>query len=132
MTSWKVRHISVTIARKPDEVYAFASAPPNLPSWARGLAGTIAQVDGQWVADSPMGRITVAFAPRNPFGVLDHDLTLPSGQRIHNPMRVLPNGDGSEVVFTLFQLPGLSDERYAQDGAAVERDLQALKQALER
>jgi hypothetical protein len=33
---------------------------------------------------------------------LDHDVTLPSGETLSNPMRVVPNGTGSEVVFTLF------------------------------
>jgi hypothetical protein len=29
----EVRHISVSIARPPDEVYEFASDPRNLPRW---------------------------------------------------------------------------------------------------
>jgi uncharacterized protein YndB with AHSA1/START domain len=33
-----VRHISVYIARRPAEVYEFASDPMNLPRWAAGLA----------------------------------------------------------------------------------------------
>jgi uncharacterized protein YndB with AHSA1/START domain len=33
-----VRHISVDIARRPAEVYEFASDPRNLPRWAAGLA----------------------------------------------------------------------------------------------
>ena len=46
----EVRHISVFIDRPPDEVYAFAFNPENLPQWATGLGGSIETVNGEWVA----------------------------------------------------------------------------------
>ena len=76
--------------------------------------------------------MTVRFAAPNAFGILDHDVVLESGATFHNPMRVLPNGDGSEVVFTLFRLPGMSDAQFAADAGAVERDLRELEALLER
>ncbi len=45
-----------------------------------------------------MGRVALAFVPRNDFGVLDHDVTLPSGETVYNPMRVIADGTGCEVV----------------------------------
>jgi hypothetical protein len=33
-----VQHLSVSIARRPAEVYEFTSDPRNLPRWAAGLA----------------------------------------------------------------------------------------------
>jgi hypothetical protein len=51
---------------------------------------------------------------------------------VHNPMRVVRNGVCSEVIFTLFRQPTMSDEQLAEDRAAVERDLRALKELLER
>jgi hypothetical protein len=51
---------------------------------------------------------------------------------MHNPMRVVANGDGAEVVFTLFQRDGMSDDEMARDAAMVSRDLAALKALLER
>src|ERR1700761_4509016 len=97
----ETRHLSVSIDRPVAEVYEYTSNPANVPQWAPGLGKAVEQIDGQWFADSPMGRITFAFAPRNEFGVLDHEVTLPSGDVVHNPMRVLADGVGSEVVFTL-------------------------------
>ncbi len=47
-------------------------------------------------------------------------------------MRVVPNGSGSEVLFTLFQLPDVSDEKYAEEIGLVEQDLKNLKSVLER
>ncbi|WP_242361767.1 MULTISPECIES: SRPBCC family protein [unclassified Anaeromyxobacter] len=131
-TLHEVRHVSISIDRPPGEVYAFASNPENLPRWATGLAGTIAHVNGEWIADAPAGKVKVRFAPRNDLGVLDHDVVLASGERVHVSMRVVENGDGSEVVFTLLRQEGTSDERLAEDARWVERDLNALKRLLEQ
>src|SRR5262245_51515138 len=128
-----VHHVSVSIARRPDEVYAFASDPTNLPRWAADLARSEVGKDGDhWTADAPFGRIKLRFAPQNSFGIMDHDVTLESGVTIHNAMRVVPNGQGSEFVFTLIRQPGMSDAQLAADSAAVERDLKTLKDLLER
>ena len=127
-----VQHVSISIARPPREVYEFASDPRNLPRWAAGLARSEVRPDGDgWVADAPFGKVRVRFAPRNPYGVMDHDVTLESGVTVHNPMRVVPNGEGSEFVFTLIRQPGTSDAELAKDRAAVEADLQRLKRLLE-
>ena len=128
-----VQHISVYIARPPVEVYEFASDPRNLPRWAAGLARSEVKRDGdEWIADAPFGKVRVRFVRRNSFGVMDHDVKLESGVTIHNPMRVVPNGDGSELVFTLIRQPGMSDGQFAKDKAAVENDLKTLKDLLER
>jgi hypothetical protein len=131
-TLFEVRHISVSIDRSPRDVYRFASNVENLPRWATGLAGTIRHVGGEWIADSPLGRVNVRFAEGNDFGVLDHDVVLESGATIHNPMRVVPNGTGSEVIFSLFRQPGVSAQKFAEDAKWVEKDLGALKSLLER
>lgn len=78
-----------------------------------------------------MGRTGFAFVPRNDYGVLDHDVTLPSGEIVYNPMRVIPNGEGCEVVFTLRRLPGMSEEEFARDAGLVAADLARLKRVLE-
>ena len=128
-----VLHVSISIARPPAEVYAFASDPRNLPRWAAGLARSEVRRDGDaWIADAPFGRVRVKFVERNSLGVIDHDVTLASGVTAHNPMRVVPNGTGSEFVFTLIRRPGMSDADLARDKAAVEHDLRTLKALLER
>jgi hypothetical protein len=128
-----VQHVSIYIARRPAEVYEFAADPRNLPRWARGLARSEIQRDGdEWIADAPFGKVRVRFAERNSFGVMHHDVKLESGVTIHNPMRVVPHGEGSEFVFTLIRQPGISDAQFAEDKVAVEKDLKTLKNLLER
>ena len=131
MTFSRCQHISASINRSPDRVYEFAGAPENLPGWASGLSGSIENVNGEWISESPMGRIKVEFVDKNRFGVLDHEVTLPSGVAVYNPMRVVPNDDGSEVIFTVYQRPEMSDEMFVDDTKAVARDLERLKALLE-
>jgi len=127
-----VRHVSVTINRSPNQVYDFAANPENLPKWATGLGGSIKNVNGEWIADAPIGKVKIRFAERNAFGILDHDVILESGDKIRNPMRVVPNGSGSEIVFTLFRQPDISDEKFSEDAKWVEKDLRILKDLLEK
>jgi hypothetical protein len=128
----QVRHVSVSIDLPPHEVYSFVSDPQNLPQWATGLGGSIKNVAGEWIADSPMGKIRIKFAEKNAFGVLDHEVVLGSGVTINNPMRVIANEEGSEIVFTLIQQPDMSDEKFAEDAQWVEKDLRILKGLLEK
>lgn len=125
------RHISARIDRPVEDVYNYTSQPANLPKWAPGLCSSVDRVDGQWIAESGMGRLVLDFAPENTFGVLDQFITLPSGETLYNPMRVVADGSGSEVVFTLRQQPDMSDEDFARDAEAVLADLIALKRVLE-
>ena len=125
------RHIAESIGRPASAVYAYASDPANLPSWAPGLCSSVQNIAGQWFADSPMGRVGLAFASPNDYGILDHDVTLPDGQVVYNPMRVIADGDGCEVVFTLRRQPGMSDAEFERDAAAVAADLTRLKHVLE-
>ena len=82
--------------------------------------------------ETPQGPVKIRFAEKNDFGVLDHYVTTAQGVEIYVPMRVVPNGFGSEVIFTLFKTPEMSDQRFAEDAGMVERDLKTLKSVLEK
>jgi len=127
----ETRTVSVSIRESPQKVYEFAADPANLPKWAPGFVKSIANRDGQWVAQTTMGEVTFAFAERNEFGVLDHGVTLPSGESFSNPMRVVANGEGSEVLFTLFRLPPMTEAEFDQDAKVVLGDLEKLKAVIE-
>ena len=129
---FRSEHVSVRIDRPLAEVYGFAADPLNLPKWAAGLAGSRVEHDGeQWYTESPMGRVSFTFAPPNDFGVLDHLVTLPSGETVYNPLRIIGDGAGCEVVFTLRRRPRVGDDEFEADVRAVTADLVALKALLE-
>jgi hypothetical protein len=126
--SW---HVSQHIDRPVGDVYAFAANPANLARWAPGLGHSVEEVDGQWFVDTPAERAGLAFAPRNDYGVLDHYLTLNSGEVIYVPMRVIADEGGSELVLTVRRRPGMTDDEFKADGDAVAADLARLKGILE-
>jgi hypothetical protein len=121
---------SVDVPR--DVVYEFARTMENLPLWASGLASGISQENGVWFTQSPMGRVKVAMAPRNGFGVLDHDVSLPNGVTVHNAFRVTPAGEGCVLSFVVLRLPEVTAEAFEKDVAHVASDLSALKKLLEQ
>jgi len=129
--TFESRTLRVRINRAPQDVYDFASVPTNFPQWASGLGKSIARVDEEWTAETPQGPVKVRFTERNRFGVLDHYVIPAPGVEIYIPMPIIANGTGSEVLFTLFRLPEMSDAQFAEDAAWVARDLRALKERLE-
>ena len=124
--------ISVPIAREPGAVYAYVADLNNLPRWAATFCRSIRHEGENWVMETSLGIMTIRLAPENDLGVLDHYLTPPGGETIYIPMRVVANGSGSELCFTLFRLPGVSDADYAADDALVRQDLNTLKGLLEQ
>jgi hypothetical protein len=126
------RIISISIARDPRDVYDFVSNPVNLPRWASGIGASIKNINGEWVADAPNGPVKVRFVPRNDLGVLDHYVTVAPGVEVYVPLRVIPNGSGSELTFTLFRQPDMTDQKFKEDAEWVLRDVTKLKEILEQ
>ena len=130
-TTHEVRHITISVERAVAEVYAFVAEPSKLPLWASGLGDDFHRDGDDWRATGVLGTVRVRFCAKNDFGVVDHDVTLPSGAVTHNALRVLPNGQGSEVVFTIVRGDDVDDAAFAADAAHVRKDLEALKCLLE-
>ncbi len=107
--------VRMTIEAPADAVYKFVSDPKNLRAWASGIAKTA----------------KVRFVEANRYGVLDHYVSAEGGAEVYVPMRVFPNGEGAEVLLTIFRRPGTSEEKFGEDAQWVRRDLEALKALLE-
>lgn len=114
------------------EVYSFLASPENLPSWATAFCSAVQEIGGKCLAETPRGPFPVRIADKNDFGVVDHHVELGPDQEVHIPIRVLKNGDGAEVFFTIFRPADMRDERYTTEVEMVERDLDTLKKLLER
>jgi hypothetical protein len=126
------RTITVRIDRPFDKVYEFLVDPANWNQWAFGLGRNIRRSQDGWIADSDGGVASVQFTPRNSFGVVDHTVIRPSGQRVYVPMRLIANSSGCELLFTLLREPNMSDAQFASDAGFVQRDLNGLKRLLEK
>jgi len=110
-----VKHISISISRTPEDVYQYTSNPENLHAWAYGLSK----------------KMKIRFVEKNQFGVMDHFVTMPNNETIYNAFRVIPNREGSEVIFTLIKHPGTSDDDSMKDAIKISEDLTRLKNILE-
>lgn len=130
--TYYAQHISVSVNRSAGEVYEYASNPANLPEWAAGVSSSVRKSGDEWITDSPMGEVKIRFAEKNIFGVLDHYVTLPTGETFYNPMRVFPNSNGCEILFTLYRLENMTDEQFKEDAGMIERDLKKLKSLMEK
>jgi hypothetical protein len=127
--------LSITVLRPADDVYAFLSVPANFTIWAEGFGAQLEQTDtpGTWRFKMANGKnATAVFTSPNPFRIVDHYVYPGNGQEVFVPLRVVANGEGSEVLFTLFRQPEMTDEMLAADKAAVLKDLANLKKVLEQ
>lgn len=129
--TYESKQVSISINRSVKDVYDFASDPMNMSKWAKGLSQSVLKKSGnEWIAESSMGTVKIKFTEKNTFGVLDHDVTLPSGEVNHNPLRVVKNDKGSEVIFTLYRINHTKEE-FEKDAEMVKADLESLKSILE-
>ena len=126
------RTLSISIAAPVEQVYQFVADAENLPQWAAGLCKAVRRAEVGWIVETPHGEATLRFTQPNELGVLDHYISPAPGTEIYVPMRVVSNGSGSEILFTLFRQPKMSDAQFAADADHVERDLHTLKKILER
>src|SRR3954468_18678120 len=128
----RAKTLTISIDRPVAEVYAFAAKVENLPRWATSFVRSVRKTPQGWIADTSEGAMGFEFAASNALGVLDQMVRPAPGIEILVPIRVVPNGDGAEVLFTLIQFPGMADEKFSRDLEMVQRDLKTLKTVLER
>ncbi len=128
--TYPVKHISISINKSADEVYRYASDPENFPEWVAFIKSVTKQND-LWIGKSDIGDLKIKWTPPNDFRIIDHQVTLTNGEIVNNPMRVVPNNEGCEFIFTLFWLPNRTEKEFNEDAKAVTADLQKLKEILE-
>jgi hypothetical protein len=129
---FKSRTISIPIYRSYEEVYDFLAEPRNFPSWASNLGADFVQIgENDWATTTRSGRVILRFAPRNAFGILDHQVFVEGKTPLTTPMRLIENDEGCEIIYTQFQRPGMSEEGFASEVEWVTSDFEALRSLLE-
>jgi hypothetical protein len=124
--------ISVAIDRPFDEVYDFLAEPMNFPTWASNLGDTFEQInETDWATKTRNGRTILRFARRNGFGVLDHAVFAEGETPVTIPMRLVRNEGGTQLIYTLFQAPGMDDAAFRSEAEWITSDFNALKAMLE-
>lgn len=118
---------TVTIPASYEQVFDFLANPENLPRWAVGFAREVRRDGEGWIVSTGHGEVPVRYETDARLGVIDARLEVAPGVEVFGRSRLVPNGDGVEYVFTMFQAPGMSDEVFAGQVAALTDELQVLR-----
>jgi hypothetical protein len=125
--------ISVQIDYPYDLAYRFLADPANYSRWAAVDPDSYGPVgNGDWQGVTNFGGIRhFRFTPANPFGVLDHAVFEPGQTLLWTPMRAMPNEEGTELAFTFFQRPGMSEAEFVSAIEWITTDFLTLKSLLQ-
>src|SRR5687767_3471213 len=116
----------MTIPVRSEEAFAFLAEPENLPRWAVGFARGIRREGEAWIVQTAQGEMPVRVVADAVRGTIDFHMSVAPGLEAVAYSRVVPNDSGAEYVFTQFQLPGMADEVFAAQRAALAEELAIL------
>lgn len=134
MTTLPTETIKVTVEAPLASVASDLADPTTHPEWANDFFASPARpIDGEAgvLVDVPMMGGEVHFEVRGEprLGVLDLYLApkgAPFGPPI--PVRLVPNGDGVDMLWTLARFPGMDDTAWSAGLASMRRELDRLRE----
>ena len=102
------RTISIAVEKKTGDAFdAILSIPPKM------MPDAIIDDSGWWSFTGPYGKSMLKFNENKSLGILDHQY-VDEESKWDVPMRVVSNGDVSEVVITLNKPDEITDEQFDQ------------------
>jgi hypothetical protein len=116
---------SISIAADPAAVIAFLADPHNLPRWAPAFARSVTERDDQLLVDTGQGELPISLSVSQDRGTVD--VLSAAEPRVGAFSRVLPNGDGSEYLFTLLFAPDAEESAVEAQLAVVDQELEAVR-----
>jgi hypothetical protein len=122
---------AISIEAPPDKIVSFLADGRNLSRWAVGFAKSVTPNGKEYVVTTSGGDVRVRIGEDRQTGVVDFWIAPAPGVDMLAASRVIPRGQASEVVFTQFQAPGMSDEVFEASIKAVGHELLVLKSILE-
>ncbi len=122
--------VSVSIMRKPEDVYEFISDLNNWPKFS-DFAKKLENIQGKWITHTDQGDIEIIPHFNKKLLLLDSVCVLASGEEQFIPYRVVKNGEGSELIMTNYQGKTSSDEDYQQQLQWMKDELENVKRLLE-
>jgi hypothetical protein len=117
---------TITLPVSCEEAFAFLAQPENLPRWAVGFARGIRREGDEWIVQTAQGEMPIRVVADALQGTIDFQMRVAPGLEAVAYSRIVPNDSGAEYVFTQFQLPGMSDEVFADQRAALAEELAIL------
>ena len=129
----KSHTINIQIQRPVEEVYAFLGDPQNLASWTMVENGRQVPDSGPlvWAFEGPRGAVLVHFTPPNAHFIMDYTVWMSGDIRQAGYVRLIGNGEGTEMIHTSIQQPDISDAEFESEAEWLTSDLLVLKSLLE-
>lgn len=111
-----------TIAAPPDAVFALVADGARLPDWAPAFASAAEHADGErWLIGAGDARFPILL--RADAAARTVDLLSPDDPARGAFLRVLPNRQGAELLFTLFFGDGVEEAAIDAQMATVDAEL---------
>jgi len=119
------RTISITVKKKTGDAFdAILQVPPKMMPDAK------INNDGWWSFTGPHGQSKLKFNENKSLGILDHQY-VDEESSWDVPMRVVSNGDFSEVLITLNKPQEITDEQFDQRMSEVSEMINSMKNIIE-
>jgi hypothetical protein len=115
---------SISIAAAPADVLAVVGDARRLPEWAPDFARAVRPDGDAWIIDTGAGDLRVDLRVVPELGTVDILRGDPPRGAFS---RVLPNGDGSEYLFTLFFPEGTDAAAVDAQMATVDAELETVR-----
>ncbi|MBA4437737.1 MAG: hypothetical protein H2B06_02740 [Nitrosopumilaceae archaeon] len=119
------RTITITVKKKTGDAFdAILQLPPKMMPDAK------ISDDGWWSFTGPHGKSKLKFNENKPLGILDHKYV--DEESVWDvPMRVVSNGDYSEILITLNKPDELSDDQFNKRVDEIGELVNNMKQIIE-
>ena len=131
MNVYRAEVVHVSILATPRQVVDFLADVSNWRTWAPWVRGVARASARDWTLETDGGALRLHFVEANSLGILDHTVTLASGDIICNAMRVSANASGSELSMVVLQTPPATSVQFEQDVQAVRDDFGRIKRVVE-
>lgn len=114
-------------------VFAYLADMENLPEWATGFCKSMRKEGDDYFVQTPQCEVYFRIDHDEKTGVLDMTSGPTKAMTATWPVRVarLPD-DSTLLTFTAIQMPGMTDEMFAEQCAELEREFENIRAAVEQ
>jgi hypothetical protein len=121
---------SIAIDAPPEALVELLADGDRLPEWAPDFAPEVHEEDDHWLVGSGEGQFRIRIRSSAELGTVD--ILSADDDRTGAFGRVIPNGDGSEFLFTLLFPPDTDGQAIAAQMEVVEGELERVRVLAER
>jgi hypothetical protein len=120
---------TISIQATPSDVFDLVSDASAFPRWAPAFAPVIRRDGDHWIVERDGAETRIAVRTSRDHGTVD--ILRPEDPPTGAFMRVLPNGEASELLFTLFFAANADEQTVVAQMTTVEQELETVRSLCE-